>query len=69
MTEYLSTRQVAKVTGWSIAKVRQLIDAGKLPAVNTSTGFRPRWEVRKTDLEAFMTPTICRGNSDGEVTK
>jgi len=67
MTEYLSTRQVAKATGWSICKVRQLIDAGKLPAVNTSTGFRPRWEVRKSDLEAFMTPTIGRGDSDPQV--
>lgn len=54
--QFLSTRQVAKSTGWSMEKVRQLIRTEKLPAINTSTGERPRWSVRIEDLEKFLTP-------------
>lgn len=53
----LTTRDVSRRTGWSVAKVRQLIESGKLPAINTSTGNRPRWSIRQSDLEAFLTPS------------
>ena len=56
MKELLTTRQVATQTGWAIEKVRRLIDAGKLPAINTSTGRRPRWAVWGEDLNKFLTP-------------
>lgn len=54
--EILTTGDVARQTGWTIAKVRQLVESGKLPAVDTSTGKRPRWSIRQCDLDAFLTP-------------
>lgn len=52
----LTTGDVARRTGWTIGKVRALCESGKLPAVDTSTGKRPRWSIREIDLEAFLTP-------------
>ncbi len=56
MSKYLSTREVAKETGFSLQKVRHLIANGLLPAKDTSTGSRPRYIVRRGDLERFLTP-------------
>jgi hypothetical protein len=53
---YLSTGDVASITGMTIQKIRTLCELGKLPAVNTSTTDRPRWTIRRVDLEAFLTP-------------
>lgn len=53
----LTTAQAAKVASFSTQKIRELIEAGKLPAVNTSTtDKRVRWSIRLCDLEAFLTP-------------
>ena len=52
----LTTGQVAQQTGWTIAKVRALCESGRLPAVNTSTGKRPRWSIPEHSLEEFLTP-------------
>ena len=54
--QYLTTGDAAKLTGWTAAKVRALCESGRLPAVNTSTAIRPRWTIRRIDLEAFLTP-------------
>jgi hypothetical protein len=54
--QFLSTGDVAAITGWTIQKVRTLCEQGKLPAVNTSTATRPRWTIRRCDLDAFLTP-------------
>jgi excisionase family DNA binding protein len=56
MTAFLSTREVSKLTGWHVAKVRRLIESGKLPAIDTSAGGRPRWAVLRSDLDQFLTP-------------
>lgn len=52
----LSTGEVREITGWSKSKIRTLCETGRLPAINTSTTARPRWEVRECDLEIFCTP-------------
>ena len=54
--KYMTTGEVSKESGMTIQKVRTLCEIGKLPAVNTSTGSRPRWTIRRCDFEAFMTP-------------
>ena len=57
----LNTREVAKLTGFSMQKVQLLIRSGRIPAVNTSTGDqKPRWMVRLQDLEAYLTPDNIR---------
>ncbi len=57
----LTTREVAKITGFSVQKVQHLIRAGRIPAVNTSGGtIKPRWMVRLQDLDAFLTPSNIR---------
>ena len=56
-TRLLSTSEVSRRTGWAIPKVRKLIEAGKLPAINTSPTDRPRWGIREEDLDAFLTPS------------
>ena len=53
----LTTGDVARITGFSIAKIRKLIDAGRLPAVNGSSTDRPRWAIRREDLDAFLQPS------------
>ena len=62
-SEFLTTGEVAKITGFSILKVRMLVEQGKLPATNTSCGTRPRWTIRREDLEAFLSPTNVRSES------
>jgi excisionase family DNA binding protein len=52
----LSTPQISEQTGIPENQVRNLIDAGKIGAINISTGKRPRWRVRQCDLDAFLTP-------------
>jgi len=55
--QYLTTAACAAIAGTTSQKIRLLIEAGKLPAVNTSTtDNRPRWSVRRCDLESFLTP-------------
>lgn len=50
----LTTKQVAVRTGWSVDKVRRLINSGKLKAVDTSSGQRPTFEIAESDLERFL---------------
>ncbi len=55
--QYLTTIEAAEIAGMTAQKVRVLIEAGKLPAVNVScTDNRPRWSIRLIDLEQFLTP-------------
>lgn len=55
--QYLTTGQVAAELGWTIQKVRTLCEQGRIPAVNTSTtANRPRWTIRRCDLDSFLTP-------------
>lgn len=56
MTKLLTTTEVSKLTGFSLQKIIRLIDCGKLPAIDTSTNDKPRWSIRQSDLEAFLTP-------------
>ncbi len=54
---YLTTLEAASVARLSPQKIRMLIEAGRLAAVDTSVGAkRPRWSIRRVDLEAFLTP-------------
>lgn len=54
--QYLGTGEVAEITGMSIQKVRALCELGRLPATNTSAATRPRWTIRRCDLDEFLTP-------------
>lgn len=54
---FLTTIEAAQIAELSPQKIRELIEAGKLAAVDTSLGSkRPRWSIRRCDLEAFLTP-------------
>ncbi len=53
----LTTAQAAVIACFSKKKIRELIEAGKLPAINTSTtNKRVRWSIRWVDLEQFLPP-------------
>lgn len=55
--QYLTTGEVASELGMTIQKVRKLCELGRLPATNTSTtDNRPRWTIRRVDLDAYLTP-------------
>lgn len=54
--QYLTTTEAAKIACIASQKIRVLCEQGKLPAVNTSTGIRTRWSIRRCDLEDFLTP-------------
>ena len=54
--QFLSTGEVARMLSMTVQKVRQLCELGRLPAVNTSAATRPRWTIRRCDLDAFLTP-------------
>lgn len=55
--QYLTTAECAAIAGTTSQKIRLLIEAEKLPAVNTSTTEnRPRWSIRLCDLLEFLTP-------------
>jgi excisionase family DNA binding protein len=55
--QYLTTIEAAEIAELSPQKIRLLIESGRLPAVDTSIGSkRPRWSIRRVDLEAFLTP-------------
>lgn len=57
MQKYLTTRDVAKITGFSLQKVRRLIQTGLLPAKNSSSGpNRPQYRVPENDLTHYLTP-------------
>lgn len=58
--QYLGTGEVAEIIGMSIQKVRALCEQGKLPAVDTSAAKRPRWTIRRCDLDEFMTPASVK---------
>ena len=61
MGRILTPNDVAKMTGWSLPKIRTLCASGRLPAVNTSTTeARPRWSIREEDLAEFFTPASKR---------
>lgn len=55
--EFLTTKQVQEITGWSLIKVRRLIHAKRLPASNTSAGGRATFLIRRSDLDAMLKPT------------
>lgn len=54
--QYLTPREVAEEVGFGIQKVRMLCESGRLPAINTTTANRPRWLIRRIDLEQFLSP-------------
>lgn len=61
MKKYLVVRDIVQITGFSAQKVRGLIRAGLLPAKNSSPSpDRPRYIVRESDLERFLTPNSER---------
>jgi len=55
-SKLLTTKEVQQITNWSLQKIRQLIHANKLPAVNTSPGKRATFLIRQVDLDAMLTP-------------
>lgn len=54
MPSILKTTDVQKRTGWSLLKIRTLIQQGKLRAVNTSTSTRPFWNILPESLAALL---------------
>lgn len=58
--DFMTTGEAAEFCGFTIQKVRRLVELGRIPATNTSCGTRPRWTIRREDLEAFLSPTNVR---------
>ncbi len=61
--EILTTGDVARETGYSITKVRKLCETGKLHAIDSGTGVRRVWSIRRSDLDDFLTPRARGGES------
>ena len=54
MSEFLTTAEAADLLRCGKQKIRDLINAGHLEAVNTSMGKRrPRWVIPTESIEAF----------------
>lgn len=60
--QFLSTGEAAKIACMTSQKIRLLCEQGKLPAVNTSTAIRPRWTIRRCDLQDFLTPKAVKAS-------
>lgn len=54
MQHLLKTTDVRNKTGFSLLKIRTLIEQGKLKAINTSTKDRPYYNVTAEALDAFL---------------
>lgn len=53
----LTVQQVSTETGFSAQKIHRLIASGNLKAIDTNpSGRKPRWSIRRDDLNAFLTP-------------
>ena len=50
----LKTSDVRARTGWSLLKIRTLIQQGKLKDVNSSTATRPYWNILPESLDALL---------------
>jgi len=51
--EFLTPPQAAKLLSTNPDKIRSMIRLGELPAVDTSTGVRPRWKIKRSDVDAL----------------
>lgn len=54
MPETLTTKQVARVLSCSPYTVRELCQAGRLPAIKLKAGVKSHWRVKPADLKAFI---------------
>ena len=54
MATLLKTTDVRERTGWSLLKIRTLIQQGKLRAFNSSTSTRPYWNILPESLDALL---------------
>lgn len=54
MSTLLKTTDVQQRTGWSLLKIRTLIQQGKLRAFNSSTSTRPYWNILPESLDALL---------------
>jgi|PlaIllAssembly_1097288.scaffolds.fasta_scaffold280225_2 excisionase family DNA binding protein len=52
--DYLTPPEVARLLRVRESKVAAWIRTGQLVAINLSEGRRPRYRVRRTDLEAYL---------------
>jgi excisionase family DNA binding protein len=53
-SEYLSIKDAATVAGLSQTKIRQEVNAGRLPASDIGTDRHPHYRIARTDLQAWM---------------
>lgn len=56
LSKNFTPEQVHELTGISTPKIRKLCELGRLGAINTSLGKRPRWLIPETSLQQFFTP-------------
>lgn len=54
MPETLTTRQAARVLSCSPYTVRELCQAGRLPAIKLKAGVKSHWRIDPAALEAFI---------------
>lgn len=56
MSELLTVTEVAKKMRSSETKIRQMIEAGELAAINLAikTSGRPRWMIEQKEIERFI---------------
>jgi hypothetical protein len=50
-------------------KVRMLCEQGRLPSINTTTATRPRWTIRRCDLDEFLTPASVKKSQAKKATE
>jgi excisionase family DNA binding protein len=56
--EYLSLREAADYTGYSVFTLRELVASGRLPAFRLHDKPGSSFRVRVKDIDALMTPVI-----------
>ena len=54
MSEFYTPPEVARLLRCRESKIATWIKSGRLPAVNLSEGQRPRYRVRRADLDQFL---------------
>jgi len=61
--EWMTLPEVRKFLRCRESKIRSWIASGRLSAINLSDGERPRYRIRKSDLDDFLTTRAVRPES------
>jgi hypothetical protein len=67
--QFLTTTEAGQLCGMTTLKVRMLCEQGRLPSINTTTATRPRWTIRRCDLDEFLTPDPVKKTQGKQATE